>query len=574
MKRHQLTGLLALAVVALSACAPARTVAPAQTGAGSAPASAEPGRTLVAAVRVEPDSVAARPPRGGGLAALNFSRRLLNAELTLPDERGEPRPYLAEELPRLNTESWRVFPDGQMETTWRLRPGIVWHDGVPLVAEDFVFAWRVYSPPESGGSGAPPFHAIREVTAPDDRTVLIRWHRPHPDADNLAGYDRDFVPLPRHLLESSFQPSDPESFANRPYWNREYVGLGPYRLDRWEPGSFLQVVAFDQHILGRPKINRIEVRFIADTNTVLAGMLAGDIHIAADNAIYLEQAATLRREWGDRGGSVILVPSLWRATAFQLRPEFANPRAVLDGRVRKALAFTVDKQSITDSVYHGVEPVSDFMISPSSKWGPAVEGAAAKYSYDARRGEELMRDAGFARAADGLYASPGEGRFRAELKTTASPNWEAEMTIMAAEWRKAGFDVQDAVLPQAQAQDPELRMTFPAMFTSTTSLGERAMLLYSIAEIPRADNRWRGGNRGGWVNAEYDRTLDAFSTTLEPAERAAQVAQLARIFTEEVPVIPLLFNSLPAAHVAAVRGPGPTAPEALLAWNVHEWEFR
>jgi peptide/nickel transport system substrate-binding protein len=574
MQQIRVIGVL-LALLTLSACSPnaSERARPAPDPAPSESPSAR--RTLVAAVRVEPYSVAARPPIGGGFAALNFSRRLLNAELTLIDARGVPQPYLAETLPRLNTESWQVLPDGQMETTWRLRPGIVWHDGVPLEAEDFVFASRVYSTPAFGGSGAPPFHAIREVTAPDPRTVRIRWDRPFPEADNLAGYDRDFVPLPRHLLESSFQPSDPEAFVNLPYWNREYVGLGPYRLDRWEPGSFLQVVAFDQHILGQPKINRIEVRFIADTNTALASMLAGDIQIAADNAIYLEQAVTLRNEWGDRGaGAVILVPSLWRATAFQLRPEFSNPRAIQDIRVRKALASTVDKQAIADSVYHGAELVSDFMIFPTSTWGPAAEGAMVRYPYDARRSEELMREAGFTKGNDGFYTSSGEGRFRAELKTTASPNWEAEMAIMAAEWRKAGFDIQDAVLPQAQAQDAEARMTFPAMFTSTTSLGERAMLLYSIAEIPRAENRWRGGNRGGWANAVYDRTLDAFSTTLEPSQRSRHVAQLARIFTEEVPVISLLFNSLPAAHLAAVRGPGPTAPEALLAWNVQEWELR
>jgi peptide/nickel transport system substrate-binding protein len=242
--------------------------------------------------------------------------------------------------------------------------------------------------------------------------------------------------------------------------------------------------------------------------------------------------------------------------------------------VRQALAHAVDKHSLTETVYHGEEPISDFMLFPTSRWGAAAESTIVRYPYDLRRSEQLMAEAGFIRGPDGIFGGAAAGRFRAELKTTSAPNWEAEMTIMAAEWRKAGFEIQDAVLPQAQAQDAELRMTFPAMFTSTTSLGERAMLLYSVAEIPRADNRWRGGNRGAWVNPEYDRLLDAFATTLDPTERASQVAQMARIFTDDVPVISLLFNSLPAAHVSALKGPMRTAPEALLAWNVHEWELR
>jgi peptide/nickel transport system substrate-binding protein len=574
MLRPRAATVLALISLALAACAPAGPAAP-RDGAAPASAPSDSRKTLVAAVRVEPDSVAARPPRGGGLAALNFTRRLLNAELTLLDQRDDAQPYLAEQVPQLGTDTWVVLPDGRMETTWRLRLGSVWHDGTSLTAADFVFAWSVYSTPDFGGSSSPPLHAIEAVLAPDDRTIVIRWRRPYPDANNLAGYDRDFVPLPRQILEQPFQQLDTESFAHHPYWSREYVGLGPYRLDRWEPGSFIEAAAFDQHVLGRPRIERIKVLFVSDANTALASMLAGDVHMAADNSLNLEQVLTLRRAWETRnGGSILLVPSLWRATAFQLRPDFAAPRAVLDRRVRTALAHAVGKQAINDSVYQGEELVSEFMISPSSKWGPAVEGAIRQYSYDTRRSEELMREAGFTRASDGMFASPSEGRFRAELKTTAAPNWEAEMTIMASEWRKTGFEVQDAVLPQAQAQDAELRMTFPAMFTSTTSLGERAMLLYSIAEIPRADNRWRGGNRGAWVSPEYDRLLDAFTTTLEPRERAAQVAELARIFTEDLPVISLLFNSLPAAHVAALRGPMLVSPESLLAWNVPEWEWR
>lgn len=565
--------LLVLVGVVLQAC---RNPSAPPVGVPSVPSGTMEGsRTLVAAVRVEPDSVAARPPQGGGLAALNFTRRLLNAELTLLDERGSPGPYLAEELPELGTESWRVYSDGRMETRWRLRPGAAWHDGAPLTAADFVFAWRVYRTPGLGGSAAPPLHAMEDVIAVDDRTFVIYWHRLYPDANSLAGYDRDFVPLPHHILAVPFEQVASEAFANHPYWSREYIGLGPFRLESWEPGSFLQVVAFDRHVLGRPRIDRIEVRFKSDMNSVLASMLAGEIHLAADNALSLEQVVTLKREWEPLGaGGFILIPSLWRATAFQLRPEFANPSAILDLRVRKALAHTVDKQVLTETVYHGMEPVSDFMISPSSRWGSAAARGIVPYAYDAQRAEELMREAGFARGNDGFYRSPTGARFTAELKTTAAPNWEAEMTIMAAEWRRSGFDIQDAVLPQARAQDAEVRMTFPAMFTSTTSLGERALLLYSIAEIPRAENRWRGGNRGGWVNHEFDRLLDAFTSTLDPAERSMLVERMARIYTGDLPVIPLLFNSLPAAHVAALRGPVVTAPETLLAWNVHQWEFR
>ena len=68
------------------------------------------------------------------------------------------------DAPQLNTDSWRVLPDGGMETTYRLRPDLTWHDGTALTAEDWAFSWRVYQVPELGHAGASPI-------GPD------RWHR-------------------------------------------------------------------------------------------------------------------------------------------------------------------------------------------------------------------------------------------------------------------------------------------------------------------------------------------------------------------------------------------------------------
>lgn len=128
--------------------------------------------------------------------------RVFNAELDTVDAHDRPMPYLAEALPQLNSESWRVFPDGRMETTWKLKPNLTWHDRVPLVAEDFVFALQVYSNPVFGISGSKVVGQMEEVLAPDPRTVVIRWKSAYPEAGALK---RDFQPLPRHILQKSFR---------------------------------------------------------------------------------------------------------------------------------------------------------------------------------------------------------------------------------------------------------------------------------------------------------------------------------------------------------------------------------
>src|SRR2546428_7026981 len=121
-------------------CAPA--AAPRTTEAPPA-STGQPSRTLVTAIRVEPATLLSSLGLGGG-ATLSYTQRLFNAYLTNFDARGDPQPYLAAQLPQLNTDSWRVFPDVRMETTYRLKPNLVWHDETPLTADDFVFGWQVY----------------------------------------------------------------------------------------------------------------------------------------------------------------------------------------------------------------------------------------------------------------------------------------------------------------------------------------------------------------------------------------------------------------------------------------------
>lgn len=568
MKTNQAVVAAVLVTLALSACAtPPGAGERVEGGPVGQP---QPARTLIAVLRVEPATVAAKALQEGGVA-LHLSKRMFNAELAVLDDHGRPQPYLAEELPRLGSPSWSLFPDGTMETVYRLRPGIVWHDSTPLSAEDFVFAWRVYATPELGHAASPPLSLMEEVSAPNAQTVRIRWRRSYPQAGAIE--DDDFPSLPRHILGPSFESQQLDALQNHPFWSREYVGLGPYRLDRWEPGAFIEAAAFDRHILGRPKIERVKLIFNSDANAALATLLAGEAQLSADTSLRLEQVATLKQEWGPRqAGSVLLHLREWRATYFQFRPEYAAPAAILDARVRRALAHAVDKQAMDATLYGSAGLTSEFMISPRSEVGALVDREIVKYPYDLRASEELMNQAGFTRTG-GLYASPG-GRLTIELKTNAAADNEAEMAIIASGWRQAGFDVQEIVLPAAQAQDNQVRSTFPGIYINNVPGGEAALGRNTTAEIPRADNRWRGANRGGWSNADYDPLADAFASTLDRDERVRQAIEMAKIYTREVPAIPLFFRAQPWAHIASLQGLRIAAPESNMAWNVHEWELR
>jgi len=522
------------------------------------------------AIQSEPGGIASRALVERGVA-LHTTKRAFNADLVLLDDRGLPQPYLAEALPTLGSDTWRVFPDGRMETTYRLRPDLSWHDGVPLTTDDFVFSLQVYATPALGLAPLAPFNAMEEVIPVDARTMTIRWRRPYPDADQLAQYT--FPPLPRHILEASFLEDTPDVFGNHPFWTREFIGLGPFRLMRWEPGAFMEGAAFDGHALGRPGIDRLRITFIRDANAALAGVFAGNVQLAADGSLDFRQAVTLKRDWAPRNaGTVLFHPNQWNSVRFQFRPELAAPRALLDVRVRRALAHAIDKSTLNDTLYDGEAAIAEMMLAPGSAYSDAIDRAIAHYPYDVRRSEQLMNEVGFTKGPDGFFAN-AEGRFRPESRYFDASNNAAEGTAMASGWRGAGFDIQEVTFPFAQAQDNQARAQFPGMFTFQTGLGEPALLGQTTSSIPRAENRWTGGNRGGWSDAEYDRLVDGFTTTLDRAERTRQIVEATRIYSQAAAGISLWYATQPLAFTAAVQGPASAASNALIAWNMHQWQF-
>ena len=134
--------------------------------------------------------------------------------------------------------------------------------------------------------------------------------------------------------------------------------------------------------------------------------------------------------------------------------------------------------------------------------------------------------------------------------------------------------MSEAPIPLTQAQDAQFRSTFPALYTSGGSFGEKGLADFTTSAISGPENRWRGTNRTGWSNAEYDRLFELSTTALDRSERNQHFVQMARIFTEEVVGISLHHSLNVIARAAALRGPESFAPETVVTWNIYEWEWR
>src|SRR5581483_8299012 len=137
-------------------------------------------------------------------------------------------------------------------------------------------------------------------------------------------------------------------------------------LDRWEPGSFVLASAFDNFVEGRPRISQIKLVFSSDVSAALASMLAGEFHLVADQAISFQQGMILKQQWDTSGaGTVLLTPNKTRYVQIQFKPDYANPGALLDLRVRKAFLEATDRTSLSEGILDGQLAVADTLAGPT-----------------------------------------------------------------------------------------------------------------------------------------------------------------------------------------------------------------
>ena len=147
----------------------------------------------------------------------------------------------------------------------------------------------------------PPPSAITGVDVVDSRSVVVHWSAAVINADVVFGVGETpnatlIHILPRHILEARYL-EDRASFTELSYWSGELVGTGAFRLKELARGTYVLLEANPAYVMGRPKIDELEVRFIPDSATVVANLLAGAVEVTMGRSLSLEQGVTLRDQW-------------------------------------------------------------------------------------------------------------------------------------------------------------------------------------------------------------------------------------------------------------------------------------
>lgn len=452
--------------------------------------------------------------------------------LTLLDEQStQPLPAVA--------ESWSASADG-LVWTFRLRDGLQWSNGDPLVADDFIQSWRRALNPDFAADNAGYLFALKNAeaystkkipraeavgaAAPDARTLVLTLERPTPYLPALVSLPAWFPLNPRSLAK--FAAMEKRGTA----WTRpgNLVSNGAFTLAEWKPNARIVLAKNPRH--REAATNRLErVIFFPTENPDVEerDFRAGQLHVTWN--LPVTKLATWRRE----------NPTALRADSVQqinfLRFNTTRP-PLNDPRVRRALSLAVDRAAFAKSVLQGSrEPAT--AITPPGTGGYTPRAAVAT---DLEEAKKLLAAAGFP-GGQGLPVIDIQCRndeIMPRLAEALQASWRRDLgvrtTISQVEqktWIQNQQTLNYGISTAAWTADFPDPVTFLGLFTADSSY-----------------------NWTGWKNSGYEKLMDTAAAASDAKQRYEILQQAEALLLQEAPVSPIYFGAQTYLIHPAVKG--------------------
>ncbi len=474
---------------------------------------------------------------------------------------GKLIPRLVEKIPTLK-EGWVVLSGKKMTITYRLKKGYTWHDGRPVTALDASWTNLMLRNPRTPTVSRSVLRKIDNMRVPDPNdpyTLVVQWNELYPFAN--TGH----TIYPQHIFEREYQ-RDPAGLKAHPQAQGP-IGNGPYRFVEWVKGSHIILEAYDKFPEGRPKIRRLVWRFILDSTVLQANVIAGQVDIAVNHGMSIEQLVVVERQAPQV--EVHFLPAMgWEHIDFNLDNEWLK-----DKRVRQALIHAIDREEIIKHLYYGRQQASNSWLPPGHD---AHNPNIAKYPYDPARAKQLLSEAGFAPGPDGILRDRNGKRFELTVMTTAGNATREQVELIVRESFKAvGVDLRIDNRPASvffgQIVD---KRQFPHMALYNWNFNPLTLgkTLWHSSQIPSAANNWEGQNYSGWRNPENDQLLDQIYEELDTTKRIQLLRRQQELWAQDVPAIPLFHGLSLTTSKKGLKNVVEGVMGGILFWPEH-WEW-
>ena len=392
-------------------------------------------------------------------------------------------------------DSWTISDD-QLTWTFKLHPGVTFHDGRPLTAADVVYSFNHIRNPKTVATLLSDFEPIAAVEAPDPATVVIKLQRP-------------YGVLPAVLAApvwSAVVPANATDLAGHP------LGTGPF--------AFVSQVAKTSVSLkknpafqdpGLPKVDGIEFVVVPDESARIAALVSGQVQVI--DTVAMAQARQLA---GTKGVKLLRFDSAW-VDEFG----FNTTRKPFDDvRVRRALALAINKDQVTKAATFGLGKPAATMVGLSS-----IPIDVQPIAFDPAEAKRLLQQAGVTNLS--FTFAPCGG--------TSFPQMTRAGEVISANLRSIGVDAQMTSMDAGVWGDTVINRRDYAAFIcgliNGTDPDQRSFRYFSKGGVYNFSNFDPG--------AELDGLLHKAREEADPGLRGQLYTQIFGQLNQDVPWVPL-----------------------------------
>ena len=462
------------------------------------------GDAFVMVLEARPNSL--NPMMASDAASDRFRQLMFNTLM----RKNEQFDYVGELASNVQTA-----PDG-LSVTFTLHDNVKFHDGKPLTSADVkytfdaLFASKSTKAPsffETVGGARQPF--VSSIEAPDPRTVVFRLRRPW-----LELY-ANLVAIPV-IPEGTFETQE-----------QKPLGTGAFKFARYdESQQVVDMEANDNYWEGAPNIKHLRVKVILDANTQQAELVAGRVDLAINTALSPDAYVNLAKN-----------PNLQLVQSPGVNVQYigfnSEQKPVDNARVRQAIAYAIDRESIIKNLLQGQARIAHSIL-PQESWAYAPEQKT--YSYDPAQAKKLLDEANFP-------DPDGDGpkmRFEQPLsfKISASNSVVRQYVgVMQNALREVGIPVNIETLEDNTLREAQRNGQYQLTAGRWVGGNQDPIFLRDLFTY------LTGGsfNRGRYRNAELDKLLGEAVMTADRAKAKTLYAQAQDMISREVPMFPLWY---------------------------------
>jgi len=417
-KNSRLLSLLGMFValpMALGACTGDATEQPENGAESGAEGGGATDETLTLGINQEPTDFS---PSRIQTILFPFTRQIYDSLIRYTDDL-EPVPMLATE--------WEIN-ESQDSVTITLRDDVTFHDGRSMTAEDVAANLEYFADPETGQQLFGPMAVVQDWEVVDDTTLTVNFTQP-------------IAELQITDLLQSWTIGDPNFFDQG---GDAAAGTGPYTFVEWLPGQRIVLERYDDYWGETPAFATLEYQVFDDMNSLVSGFEGGAVDVAVDvpalDAGRLESSNTVLEGYP---GALIDQLRINPTT-----PPFDN------AKVRQAINYAIDRETITEALYHGF---SEPATLPYSQNSPAYDQElAGSLTYDLDRARQLLEESGL---------SPDELAATISVNSASATAPQAAQ-ILQATLQEIGFDLEIQLQDSAAFTENVLGGNFQIIFSA------------------------------------------------------------------------------------------------------------